>query len=121
MSYRSRPTPEQDARDGIAAGAVELLEIEHDEVRALALLERADLGVAAQRSHPADHTRQERREADLLESVEPVVACGPVRAETDRDARAPQPRDLRDAGAELQVRRGAVGHGRLRRLQDLDL
>src|SRR5207237_5139802 len=41
----ARAAAEQDACDGIAAGSVELLEVEHDEVRALALLQRADLRV----------------------------------------------------------------------------
>src|SRR5205807_3189718 len=114
----ARAAAEQDACDGIAAGSVELLEVEHDEVRALALLQRADLRVdlehlrtlarrkadgvvTAQRPDAAHHACKKRREADLLEPVEPVVARGAVGTKTDGDAGAPQPRNLSDAGAEL--------------------
>src|SRR5438876_11092015 len=130
MAYGARATAEQNSRDRIAAGSVETLEIEHDEVRAFSLLERADLRVdlehlralasrephrvvAAERSHAAHDAREQRREADLLEAIEPVVARRAVGADADGDARAAQPRDLRDARAELQVRRGAVRDGRL--------
>src|SRR5207245_10058965 len=137
MAYCPGAAPEENPRDGITAASVELLEVEDDEVRALALLERADFGVdaqhlralagrephrvvAAQGSDPADHPREKRRQADLLESVEPVVAGRAVRAETDRDARTTESRDLRDARAELELRRRAVRNRGLRRLEDFD-
>ena len=118
MADGARAAAEQDACDGIAAGSVELLEVEHDEVRALALLQRADLRVdlehlrtlarrktdrvvTAQRPDAAHHACEKRREADLLEPVEPVVARGAVGTEPHGDAGAPQPRNLSDAGAEL--------------------
>jgi len=45
MTHGARAATEEDPRHGVAAGAFQLLEVEHDEVGALALLEGADLCV----------------------------------------------------------------------------
>ena len=104
------------------------------EIGALARLERADLALEPERRGAAQrrqlergrrrHRRragarlvQQRRQPQLDEAVEVVVARRAVGAERDVDALRQHLRDGRDAAAQLEVRRGAVHDVRAARRQ----
>src|SRR5437870_11296668 len=125
VTHRAGTAAEDDPREGIAPGSGEPGQIEHDEIGALAWLERADLVIEvehlrafacreehrvrrAERSDAAHDPREERREPHLLEAVEAVVAGRAVGAEAHGDFRRAKLGDLRDARPELEIRRGAV-------------
>ena len=128
MRTSSRGRHRRGSTYGSASGRqVRPIAIDEDQVRALADLDRPDLGLEAERPgavasrHPqrvaggqragsVPHRLQRRRQPHLVEHVEAVVAGRAVGAERHARCRAPHVGDRRDAGSELQVRAGAVHH-----------
>jgi hypothetical protein len=129
---------EDEPRDEVLGAAeLEAVRPPDREVRLFARLERADV-VAAEhlRAAPcreserlprrhrlaaAPPARDEKRLLDLHEQVAPLVRRGAVDAEPDADSRVEQRPHGSDAGAEAQIRGGAVRDARARLGKACDL
>ena len=113
--------------------------VEHQQVRALAGLERSDQVIHVQggSAEPGGHGQrlargngggiavgalgEQRRQPRLLEHVEVVVRRRPVGADADVDAELQHPRDRCDAGRQLQVAGGIVGDAGIEVLERANL